>query len=143
MRPRPDVLFVCIGNSCRSQMAQAFARAHGRDVMIPDSAGVYPAIRIAPDTIRAMKEKNISLDDQSPKSIEQVDRTKYDLIVDMSGGGLEYEPGENIRVWDVPDPIVMDYENHRKVRDQIQALVLDLIAELRANRTRRTTVGVR
>ena len=50
------VLFVCIGNSCRSQMAEAFARAYGRDVVAPASAGVYPANVIAPDTMRAMAE---------------------------------------------------------------------------------------
>ena len=135
------VLFVCIGNSCRSQMAEAFARAYGSDVLVPSSAGVYPASRIAPDTLRAMAEKNLRLDGQFPKSIEQVDRPGFDLIVDMSGGGLEAETGEPVRHWDVPDPIVLDYEDHCKVRDQIEKLVMDLILELRSKRKRKLAIG--
>jgi arsenate reductase (thioredoxin) len=128
-KPR-KVLFVCIGNSCRSQMAEAFARAYGSDVLIADSAGLYPATMIAPDTVRAMAEKNITLNGQFPKSIEQVDRSAYDLIVDMSGE-LEPDSAAPVRIWNVPDPIVMDYENHRRVRDQIEFLVQGLISELR------------
>ena len=138
-RPK-RVLFVCIGNSCRSQMAEAFARAYGKDVLEPSSAGVYPAIRIAPDTERAMAEKNLTLDGQFPKSIEQVDRSQYDLIVDISGGGLEPEDGPPVRIWNVPDPIVMEYADHRLVRDQLERLVLDLVAELRGHK-RKTAIG--
>lgn len=127
-KPR-KILFVCIGNSCRSQMAEAFARAYGSDVLIADSAGIYPAAMVAPDTVRAMAEKNLTLNGQFPKSIEQVDRSAFDLIVDMSGE-LEPEDGTPMRIWNVPDPIVMDYENHRRVRDQIEFLVRGLISEL-------------
>ena len=128
-KPR-KILFVCIGNSCRSQMAEAFARAYGSDVLIADSAGVYPAAMIAPDTVRAMAEKNLTLNGQFPKSIEQVDRSNFDLIIDMSGE-LEPEGEPPVRIWNVPDPIIMDYQNHRRVRDQIEVLVRDLISELR------------
>ena len=139
-RPK-RVLFVCIGNSCRSQMAEAFARALGSEVLAPASAGVYPAGSIAPDTRRAMSERNLTLDGQFPKSIEQVDRTKFDLIVDMSGGGLEHEKGERIRVWEVPDPIILDYPAHCKVRDQIEGLVKDLIVELGGKTRRKIALG--
>ena len=122
-------------------MAEAFARAHGRDVMSPASAGIYPAFAIAPDTRRAMAEKNIPLDGQFPKSIEQVDRSSFDLIVDMTGGALEAENGEPVRRWDIPDPIVMSYEEHRHVRDGIELLVLDLIAELSKKKKRRLAIG--
>ena len=124
------VLFVCIGNSCRSQMAEAFARAQGSGVLTPTSAGVYPAAIVAPDTKRAMAEKNLNLDGHFPKSVEQVDRSSFDLIIDMSGGTLDSETGAPVRIWDVPDPIVMDYEDHCRVRDQIETLVKDLILEL-------------
>jgi protein-tyrosine-phosphatase len=117
-------------------MAEGFARNYGKDVLAPSSAGVYPANRIAPDTLRAMAEKNLTLDGQFPKSIEQVDRSKYDLIVDISGGALEPEYGPPVRVWDVPDPIVMDYRDHCHVRDQIEYLVLNLVHELRGTKHR-------
>ena len=57
------VLFVCVGNACRSQMAEGFARTYGSDVMIPASAGLAPASGVASATIRAMDEKNIDLRD--------------------------------------------------------------------------------
>ena len=130
------VLFVCIGNSCRSQMAEAFARVYGAGVLIPSSAGVYPADIIARDTIRAMAEKNLKLDGQFPKSIEQVDRSAFDLIIDMSGE-LESEHGEPIRSWNVPDPIILDYPTHCQIRDQIEGLVKDLIVELRGEKRKK------
>jgi len=123
------VLFVCIGNSCRSQMAEAFARAYGRGVIEPSSAGVYPASIIAPDTIRAMAEKGLDLKGQFPKNVSQMDLTKFDLIVDMSGGLMEGAPKTPVEVWDVPDPVVMEYEEHCRVRDRIELLVKDLIRE--------------
>src|SRR5260370_703541 len=79
------VLFVCIGNSCRSQMAEAFARVYGSDVMIPASAGVAPAFSVAPDTARAMGEKNIDLRDHFPKSLRHLGRAEFDLVFNMSG----------------------------------------------------------
>ncbi len=134
MKKPKQVLFVCIGNSCRSQMAEAFARAYGRDVVAPASAGVYPANIIAPDTQRAMAERNVKLTGQFPKSIEQVDRSAFDLIIDMSDGAMDPEPGPPVRVWNVPDPIVMEYDDHRQVRNQIEQLVLDLLQELRGKK---------
>jgi len=128
------VLFVCIGNSCRSQMAEAFARAYGRDVIKPASAGVYPASFIAPDTKRAMAEKNLDLKGHKPKSIEDTDLSKFDLIVDMSGGLLEGLKKTPVEVWDVPDPISLDYDQHCKVRDRIELLVKQLIRELSAGK---------
>ena len=139
-RPK-RVLFVCIGNSCRSQMAEAFARSFGRDVIEPASAGVYPAVKIAPDTVRAMAEKNLSLGSQFPKSIEQVDVSQFDLIVDMSGGLLEEIPSPPVKVWDVPDPIMLEYREHCEVRDRIELLVRDLVRELRPQRSRVRVLG--
>ena len=132
-KPR-RVLFVCIGNSCRSQMAEAFARAYGRGVIEPASAGVYPASIIAPDTIRAMAEKNLDLKGQSPKSVAQVDLNRFDLIVDMSGGFLDGHYKTPVQSWDVADPITLEYEEHCQVRDQIELLVQKLIRESRTRK---------
>ncbi|HLK48529.1 MAG TPA: hypothetical protein VKT49_10360 [Bryobacteraceae bacterium] len=132
---------MCIGNSCRSQMAEAFARAYGSGVIEPASAGVYPALRIASDTLQAMAEKNLDLKGQSPKSVEQVDLSKFDLIVDMSGGLMEGIHKPPVEVWDVPDPIVLEYEEHRAVRDRIELLVKDLIRELSAERKTMHVLG--
>jgi arsenate reductase len=125
------VLFVCIGNSCRSQMAEGFARRYGEDVMIAASAGLAPALGVAHDTIRTMDEKNIDVRDHFPKSIPQLGRAQFDLTINMSGFGLPDEVTGPTRTWDVEDPIGEDSETYCKVRDQIEGLVMSLILELR------------
>ena len=125
------VLFVCIGNSCRSQMAEGFARKYGEDVMIAASAGLAPALGVAPDTIRTMEEKNIDVRDHFPKSIQQLGRAQFDLTINMSGFGLPENVTGPTRTWDVEDPIGEDYETYCTVRDQIEELVMSLILELR------------
>src|SRR5262249_5599675 len=86
--PLKRVLFVCIGNACRSQMAEGFGRAYGRDIVIPASAGLGPASRVAPDTIEAMQEKGIDLRDHFPKSIRHLGRVEFDMVINMSGSIL-------------------------------------------------------
>src|SRR5947199_10683087 len=66
------VRFVCIGNSCRTQMAEGFARAYGPDVMVARSAGLSPATVIAPLTRQALAERNIRTDDHLPKRLDGV-----------------------------------------------------------------------
>ena len=124
------VLFVCVGNACRSQMAEAFARAYGSDVMIPASAGLAPANQVMPDTIRAMREKSLDVRDHFPKDLRHMSRLHFDLVVNLSGRPLP-DGDAPIREWKVPDPVAMSYEAHCAVRDQIEKLVMDLILETR------------
>jgi len=129
------VLFVCIGNSCRSQMAEGFARKYGEDVMIAASAGLAPALGVALDTVRTMDEKNIDVRDHFPKTIPQLGRAaQFDLTINMSGFSLPDEVVSPTRTWDVEDPIGEDHETYCKVRDQIEGLVMNLILELRRSR---------
>ena len=130
--PLKRVLFVCLGNSCRSQMAEAFARAYGSDVMIPASAGLTPAHDVAPDTLRAMSAKGLDLRDHFPKSLRKLERAKFDVVVNMSGFDLPRNVGPDVREWDVPDPVFLEYEEHCEVRDAIERLVMNLIIELRS-----------
>jgi len=125
------VLFVCIGNACRSQMAEGFARSYGADVLIPASAGISPATNIAPDTRRAMAEKGIDVRDQFPKSLRHLARAEFDLVINMSGFDIPDSTGAEIRSWDVPDPVYLKYEEHCEVRDAIETLVMALVLELR------------
>jgi len=125
------VLFVCIGNSCRSQMAEGFARTYGQDVMVAASAGLAPAPGVSQDTVHVMDEKNIDLRDQFPKSFYATDLAEFDLIVNMSGFELPAGLTTPARHWDVPDPIGEEYETHCEVRDLIERLVMGLILELR------------
>lgn len=125
------VLFVCIGNSCRSQMAEAFARVYGRDVIIPASAGLAPATRVAPHTMDAMDAKGVDLRDHFPKSIRHLSRIEFDLIVNISGMPLPSGTRCPVREWEVEDPIALSYEKHCAIRDEIERLVMELILELR------------
>lgn len=123
------VLFLCVGNSCRSQMAEGFARAYGSDVLTPASAGLAPASYVAPQTVECMSEKNIDVRSQFPKAVTGLRRADYDLVINMSGHPL---PGKlQCRDWAIQDPIGRDAKTYRKVRDQIERLVMDLILELR------------
>jgi arsenate reductase (thioredoxin) len=127
------VLFVCIGNACRSQMAEGFARAYGSDVIIPASAGLGPATHVARDTKHVMAEKGIDLKDHFPKAIQHLGRAQFDLVVNMSGSEIPAEriPGATVVEWDVDDPVFMKYEDHCKIRDRIETLVMKLVLDLR------------
>jgi arsenate reductase len=130
-QPLKRVLFVCVGNACRSQMAEAFARVYGQDALVPASAGLTPAIDIMPDTVRAMAEKEIDLSGQFSKSIHHLGRSQFDLVVNMTGFALPDDIGAPVEEWIVPDPVAMKYEEHCKVRDEIEQLVMNLIMRLR------------
>ena len=125
------VLFVCIGNACRSQMAEGFAIAYGSDVIVAASAGLAPAHALHPVTMRAMDEKNIDLTDHFPKALRHLGRARFDLIVNMSGSFLEDPPGARVVDWDISDPVFMEYDEHCVIRDEIERRVMGLILELR------------
>ncbi len=126
------VLFVCIGNACRSQMAEGFARTYGSDVMVAASVGLMPAYAVARHTIRAMDEKNIDLRDHFPKALRHLGRADFDLVVNMSGFFLPPEFKEwRVVDWEVADPVQMEYEEHCEIRDMIESLVMKLVMELR------------
>jgi arsenate reductase (thioredoxin) len=128
---KKKVLFVCIGNSCRSQMAEGFARAYGSDVLVAASAGLMPAPSVASDTERAMLEKNITLRHHFPKHIRQLGRARFDVVVNMSGFDLETVPGDSLVSWAVTDPIRETYERHCEIRDEIERLVMNMVLDLR------------
>lgn len=125
------VLFVCVGNACRSQMAEGFARTYGSDVLVAASAGLAPAMRVAPHTIEAMAEKGIDIRDHFPKAVRHLGRVQFDLAINMSGSPLPETVSCEARAWDVEDPVSLHYDDHCEIRDQIEKLVMNLILELR------------
>ena len=129
-RAKKRVLFVCIGNSCRSQMAEAFARAYGSDAMVARSAGLSPATIIAPLTKHVLGERNLGVDGQFPKGMEIAQQEQFDVVVNMSGAPVAV-PGARTIEWSVPDPIGQPEAVYRAVAGQIEALVMRLILELR------------
>jgi arsenate reductase len=125
------VLFLCIGNSCRSQMAEGFARKYGADVMEIFSGGTAPAAIVQPLTKHVMAEKNVSLDGQYPKHFSVFDLDLFDVIVNITGLKLPVRPNAEMREWDIVDPIRQSEAVYVEVRDQIESLVMRLILELR------------
>jgi arsenate reductase (thioredoxin) len=125
------VLFLCIGNSCRSQMAEGFARTYGSDVMEPASAGLSPAAIVQPLTKHVMQAKNINIDDQYPKDLSSIDVSGFDLLINMSGTKLPARIPVEVRDWNIEDPIGRSEEVYFTVGDQIEHLVMNLILELR------------
>jgi arsenate reductase len=125
------VLFVCLGNAIRSQMAEGFARTYGSDVMTPRSAGLSPATNIIPLTRKVMLEKNIDLGDVLPKAISDHGSDPFDLVVNLSGYPLPAELRAPIREWKVADPMGLKEQAYQDAANQIERLVMDLILELR------------
>jgi arsenate reductase len=134
------VLFVCIGNSCRSQMAEAFAKTYGADVMVVESAGLSPATMIAPLTRQMLTERNIEIEQHFPKSLflllnqHLISNEPFDIIVNISGHPLPSAPepnGAQIIEWNVVDPIGQKEEVYRAVATQLELLVMRLILDLR------------
>ena len=133
MRPM-RVLFVCVGNAYRSQMAEGFARKLGQDILVADSAGLTPVDAIPIDCIDLMKEKGIDLAQQFPKAVSYLDVKSYDLVVNMTGLSIPTLPPTSTRVWSVTDPVGQKIDNIRVVRDEVERLVMGLILELRRMR---------
>lgn len=111
-------------------MAEGFALRYGADVMTARSAGIAPASLVAPDTIRCMLDKNIDLSGHFTKPLYEFAPADFDLIVNMSGYPVP-AAGAPIREWRIRDPIGGSEEVYRKVRDEIENRVMELILELR------------
>ncbi len=127
--PLQRVLFVCVGNACRSQMAEGFAHKYGKDVMAPYSAGLAPAMVVPEETRQTMAEKNIDISSQFPKPVSLFPNANFDLVVNISGYPIPRYP---LAVeWKVNDPIGGSDDLYRATRDQIEQLVMKLILELR------------
>jgi arsenate reductase len=129
-----SVLFVCIGNSCRSPIAEAVARHTASDVIIPSSAGLSPLGRIQDSTRKVLLERGIPTDGQFSKGLNDDTLLKpADLVINMSGyRGDSLFAGRKFEDWDVEDPYGEDMETYRRICDDIEARVADLAARLRA-----------
>ena len=128
-----NVLFTCIGNTCRSQMAEGYARAWGKAVMEPASAGTFATGTMSPDIIRAMEEEGIDISDQESTQLTGEMIEEADLVVVMGGSPEKLFPEllkEKAVYWPIPDPYGQPLSRIRRVRDLIKQRVTDLIIEL-------------
>lgn len=127
---RPNLLFVCIENSNRSQMAEGFARTLGKGRVSAISAGSRPSGQINPRAVQFMKEKGIDLTVQLSKGLDDLPMIRWDWIVTMGcSDACPMLPALHRLDWELTDPKHLDDAGFRAVRDKIEALVTDLIAE--------------
>jgi protein-tyrosine-phosphatase len=128
---RPHVLFVCVENSCRSQLAEGFARSLGMTRVTAFSAGSKPSGQVNPRAIRFMSERGVDLTIQHSKGLDDLPTgVKWDYIVTMGcGDACPSLPAHHRIDWDLPDPKHLSDEEFRVVRDRIEALVARLIDE--------------
>jgi protein-tyrosine-phosphatase len=124
------VVFVCVENSNRSQMAEAFARMHGGDRIDAHSAGSRPSGRINPKALRFMAERGYDLSTHASKSLSEL-QGAFDAVVTMGcGDDCPWLPAKRREDWALPDPRNMDDDGYRAVRDEIEARVKGLLASL-------------
>ena len=124
------VLFVCVENSNRSQMAEAFARIHGGEAVEALSAGSRPSGKINPKAVKAMAELGYDLGTHASKSLDDIDG-EFDAVVTMGcGDSCPWVPARRREDWALPDPRDMDEAQYRAVRDDISARVKALLASL-------------
>ena len=122
------ILFVCVENSNRSQMAQAFAKMHGKNQIEAFSAGSKPSGRVNPKAIEAMRELGYDLTQHTSKGLDEFNGTQVEVAVTMGCGDQCPLVLAKQRVdWQIPDPRDMTAEEFRKVRDLIESKVKDLI----------------
>ena len=131
MVSRPSVLFVCIHNAGRSQMAAGFLRALGGDAVEVRSAGSDPGPKINPAAVEAMAEVGIDISDQSPKLLTHEAVEASDVVITMGcGDACPIFPGISYRNWELDDPAGQGVDAVRPIRDEIKIRVQALIAEL-------------
>lgn len=125
----PSVLFVCVANSCRSQMAEAAARRFATGSWEVWSAGSHPSGWVHPVAVDAMKELGIDLSSHRSKGLDEVPQREWDYVVTMGCGDHCPMVQAKQRIdWQIPDPVAMPPEQARAVRDQIVGLVRALVA---------------
>ena len=131
---RPTILFVCVHNAGRSQMAAGFARKLGGDRVQVRSAGSEPAETVNPAAVAAMAEVGIDLRDAAPKLLATDTVREADVIVTMGcGDACPVFPAKRYEDWELEDPAGKDLVTVRAIRDEIERRVRALLAELPAD----------
>ena len=133
MPDKIKLLFVCVENSNRSQMSQAFATMLGGDKVEAYSAGSKPSGIVNPKAIAAMKELGYDLSVRDSKSLQEVAQyAPFDAVVTMGcGDACPWMPAKRFIDWQIPDPKHMEPAEFNKVRDYISGLVKGLLEELK------------
>ena len=126
----PSILFVCVANSCRSQMAEAIAKSLTKGQWDVWSAGSNPSGQVHPVATQLMAELRLDLRTHRSKGVDQVPQQQWDYVVTMGCGDRCPTVNAKTRLdWDVPDPVGLPLEEARKIREQIAAQVRQLLGK--------------
>ena len=128
---RPEVLFVCVHNAGRSQMAAAFLAHLGGDRVVVRSAGSAPAEDINPAVVEALAEEGIDISAETPKVLTTEAVQASDYVITMGcGDACPFYPGKRYEDWKLDDPAGQGVEAVRPIRDEIEHRIRGLLAEL-------------
>jgi len=131
MADEPSVLFVCVHNAGRSQMAAGFLTHLGGGQVEVRSAGSIPGDQVNPSAVAAMAEVGIDISGQTPKVLTTGDVQASDVVITMGcGDACPVFPGKRYLAWDLDDPAGQGVEAVRPIRDEIKARVQALLVEL-------------
>jgi arsenate reductase len=131
MTDKPAVLFVCVHNAGRSQMAAGYLTALSQGAIEVRSAGSIPGDQINPVAIQAMAEEGIDISTQTPKMLTTESVQASDVVITMGcGDACPIFPGKRYEDWELEDPAGKDVSTVRRVRDEIRDRVERLIGEL-------------
>jgi arsenate reductase len=127
----PEVLFVCVHNAGRSQMAAGLLDTLGRGRVHVLSAGSDPADRVNPNVVAAMAEVGVDLDREFPKPLTDEVVRAADVVITMGcGDACPIYPGKRYEDWELADPAEEDLETVREIRDEIEGRIRTLLGEL-------------
>jgi protein-tyrosine-phosphatase len=136
VKTQPEVLFVCVHNSGRSQMAAGLVKLRSAGLIHVRSAGSAPGERINPAAIEAMEEIGVDMSEEFPKPLTDEVVAAADVVITMGcGDACPIYPGKKYEDWVLDDPAGQDLETVRRIRDEIDERVRRLITELLAERT--------
>jgi arsenate reductase len=131
MTPKPEVLFVCVHNAGRSQMAAALLDHHAKGRITVRSAGSEPADRVNPAVVEAMAELGLDISKEFPKPLTDEAVREADAVITMGcGDACPFYQGTRYLDWDLPDPAGKPLQDIRPIRDEIDRRVRSLLEEL-------------
>ncbi len=129
-----SVLFVCIGNACRSQMAEGWLRHLAQEVGRNDiqvfSAGSSPLGSIPEETTAVMLEAEIDISKQWSKPVDELPQEEFDYVISLCGDRCPYVPAEEHIDWKIDDPIGEPIESYRRTRDVLKERIINLLNEI-------------
>ena len=128
---KKNILFVCVENSCRSQMAEAFAKIHGADKVNAYSSGSNPSGIVNPKAIESMAELGYDLSKHESKSLQEIPQIEYDAVITMGcGDECPFVRGKIREDWKIPDPTNLTVDALREVRNNIENKLKGLLTRM-------------